>query len=68
MGFGTVGREELDRRIERFGVDYIFLGPGEPNAAMATMFGILDGDPGGFEPVYRDSGDRVMVFRVLKAP
>jgi hypothetical protein len=68
VGFGTVGRKELDRRIERFGVEYIFLGPGEPNAAMATMFGILDGDPDRFEPVYQDSGDRVMVFRVLKAP
>ena len=68
VGFGTVGRMELDRRIERFGVDYIFLGPGEPNAAMAKMFGILDADPGRFEPVYRDTGDRVMIFRVVKAP
>jgi hypothetical protein len=68
VGFGTVGLGELDRRIERFGVDYIFLGPGEPNAAMAKMYGILDADPGRFEPVYRDSGDRIMIFRVLKAP
>ncbi len=68
VGYGTVGREELDRRIERFGVDYIFLGPGELNAAMARMFGILDADPGRFEPVYLCSGDGVMIFRVLKAP
>ncbi len=68
VGFGTVGGKELDRRIERFGVDFIFLGPGEPNAAMAKMFGILDADPGRFEPVYRDWRAGVMIFRVVKAP
>jgi len=68
VGYGTVGRKELDRRIERFGVDYIFLGPGEPNAAMANIFAILDADPGRFEPVYRNTGAGFMIFRVGKAP
>ncbi|MCK9994760.1 MAG: hypothetical protein KAH56_00600 [Candidatus Krumholzibacteria bacterium] len=68
VGFGAIGRKELDQRIERFGVDYIFLGPGESNAAMAEMFGILDADPGGFEPVYRDWRAGVMIFKVVKSP
>lgn len=68
VGFGTVGPKELDRRIERFGVDYIFLGPGEPNTAMAQMFAILDADPGRFEPVFRNARAGVMAFRVVTAP
>jgi len=68
VGMGTVGRKELDQRIKIFGVDYIFLGPGRPNTDMARMFGILDADPGSFEPVYRDTGKGIMIFRVLKVP
>ena len=68
VGFGTIGRKELDRRIERFGVDYIFLGPGEPDATTASLFAVLDGDPGRFESVHQNAGAGVMIFRVAKIP
>ena len=68
VGFGTIGRKELDRRIERFGVDYIFLGPGEPAATTASLLAVLDEDPGRFESVHQDAGTGVMIFRVAKVP
>ncbi len=68
VGYGTVGRKELDRRIERFGVDYIFLGPGEPDATTAALFTVLEADPGRFESVHQDTGAEVMIFRIVKDP
>ena len=68
VGFGAVGRKELDERIDRFGVDFIFLGPGQPDEATTSMLAILEADPGRFDPVHQDAGAEVMIFRVAKVP
>ncbi len=68
VGFGATSRKELGQRIDRYGVDYIFLGPGRPDEAASRMLAILETDPGRFDPVYRDAEAEVMIFRVVKVP
>jgi hypothetical protein len=68
VGFGNVGRKELDRRIERFGVDFIFLGPGKEDATTANLSAVLDADPGRFESVHQDADIGIRIFRVAKVP
>jgi hypothetical protein len=68
VGFGTIDRMELEHRIKRFGVDYIFLGPGETDTTTSNLFAVLNGDPGRFEQVHQDAGTGVMIYKVALVP
>jgi len=68
VGYGSVSREDLDRRVERFGVDYIFLGPDEFDPATKNLSSFLEADPGRFQSVHQDTVTGVRIFRVAKVP
>lgn len=67
-GFSAITPGDLEQRIERFGVDYIFLGPGELDAAAASLLSVLTDDPDRFKSVHRDSDSGVLIFRVGQVP
>jgi hypothetical protein len=68
VGFGAVTGQDLDKRIERSGVDYIFLGPGEPDANTSNLMSGLFDDPVRFKSVHQDTANGVVIFRVEVVP
>jgi len=60
--------QDLDKRIERYGVDYIFLGPGEPDANTTNLMSGLFDDPVRFKSVHQDTANGVVIFRVEVVP
>jgi hypothetical protein len=68
VGYGTVGRGELDQRIQTFGVEYIFLGPGPDLAVTTSLLALLEADPDRFELVHRDREKDFVVFKVVQGP
>lgn len=63
VGYGTVGRAELDTRLERYGVDYIWLGP-DRAGSNGTLKDVLNSAPGRFSKVHHDPESGVMIFKV----
>jgi len=68
VGYGTLGRRELDQRIKTYGVNYIFLGPGPDPAGTTRLLELLEANPGRYASIHRDPEKEFVVFRVEPGP
>jgi len=67
VGYGTVGPADLNRRLERFGVDHIWLGSGD-SGTVRDMRHLIEDDPRRFKSVHHDVVSGTDIFSIRKYP